>query len=52
MNTKNIGGNLFLLGLESVKGLIFPDNLTYTICMKGFVITSDNVDEYRNKNVK
>ena len=49
---QSIDGDLYLDSLESAEGLVFPDNLTYTIHMKDFDITSDNVDEYRNKKSK
>lgn len=46
---KKVDGDVYLTNLESTEGLIFPNNLTYNIFMKGFVITPDNVDQYRNK---
>ncbi len=49
---ETVSGNLYLSSLTSTEGLIFPDNLTYTIFMKDLIITSSNVDEYRNNNTK
>ena len=45
---EHIGGALELYSLTSAEGLIIPDPLTYKIYMAGFIITPQNVDQYRN----
>lgn len=45
---EKLGGNVQLNSLKSLDGMIFPDELTYEIYCKGFVVTPENVNEFRN----
>lgn len=48
---QNIVGYLWLDNITSAEGLVIPEPLTYTIKMRNYEITPENVHEYRN-NIK
>ena len=49
---QSVGLDLYLSSLTSADGLIIPEPLTYTIHMKGFKITLENVEQYRKSKSK